>query len=301
VKDWRRDSAPACDLASVWGRQPLARAASAAGESARTEAPASDHCARNVVADKLAHMVHVGLLEAGDELPGERDLCEVFGVARQTVRAALAILESRLMLAISHGRRSRVVGTGRLDEVDAANALKRLPERRAEDVFHALLLIDAEMASQTVRHVGSQALARIDALVALLPRVARDPLCYQMLEYEVRALVYGSCGNRLLADMAMDFYGYASRQRRRLLGDPQCLQRSVDLQVMLADGLRARDAHQVGQVMKEQVEALAALPAQEPCRREEQRLASAIDQPGDRSASTLRQAAADHTLLLQSP
>src|SRR5437016_3519168 len=50
---------------------------------------------RTVVADKLARMIHIGLLDAGDPLPSERSLCEVFRVARQSVRAALGILEGR--------------------------------------------------------------------------------------------------------------------------------------------------------------------------------------------------------------
>lgn len=216
--------------------------------------------ARMAVADKLARMVHVGLLESGDALPSERDMCEVFGVARQTVRAALGILEGRLMIAISHGRRSRVLGPGSLSTVDSADALKRLHERSASDVFQTLQFIEAQATQQAARDIGESTLSQLDVLVALLPRISHDALSYLMLEYELRGLIYGACTNKLLSEMAMDFYGYGSRLRRRLLGDTQWLQRSADLQVALVSAMHERDGNRAAQIMKEQAESLAALP-----------------------------------------
>ena len=232
------------------------------GSSVRTGSPADP--IRAVVADKLARMIHMGLLDAGDPLPSERDLCEVFRVARQSVRAALGILEGRLMLAISHGRRSRVLGPGRLSEVDSAGTLKRLRARQASDINQVLLVLDAEIASLSTANVKTQELDELDVLVGLLPDMARDPLCYLILDYEIRSLIYASCGNSLLADIAMDFYGHASPQRRQLFADRQEIRRNSELQASLVKALRERDSRQAALVMREQAEALAGMPLREP-------------------------------------
>lgn len=219
-------------------------------------------CARTVVAGRLARLVHVGLLLPGDELPSERDLCEVYGVARQTVRAALGILEGRLMVAISHGRRSRVVGTGSLDEVDAAGALKKLHDRRSCEVFQALQLFEEQIASLAVQEIDAPALAQLDTLCSLLPRMARNALSYQILEYEIRMRVYGSCRNKLLADMAVDIYGHASALRRQWLARPSALERSVELQRQIVLALHQRDATMLKDAMREQAQALDGLTFQ---------------------------------------
>jgi GntR family transcriptional regulator, sialic acid-inducible nan operon repressor len=219
---------------------------------------------RTVVADKLAHMIHIGLLDAGDPLPSERSLCEVFRVARQSVRGALGILEGRLMLAISHGRRSRVLGPGRLSEVDSAGALKRLRARQTSDIRQVLLVLDAEIASLSASNAKTQQLDKLDVLVTLLPEIARDPLCYLILDYEIRSLVYACCGNSLLADIAMDFYGHASPQRRQQFQDPEQIKRSSELHTSLAKALRQRDAVKAARIMKEQAEAIAAIPLRSP-------------------------------------
>ena len=215
---------------------------------------------RTIVADKLAHMIHIGLLQAGDPLPSERSLCEVFRVARQSVRAALGILESRLMLAISHGRRSRILGPGRLNEVDSARTLKRLRARETSDIHQVLFVLDSEIASLSAANVKTRELDELDGLVRLLPEIAQDPLCYQILDYEIRSVVYATCGNSLLADIAMDFYGHASPHRRQLFADPEQVKRNSELLTSLAQALRARDARQVALVMNEQAQVLAGLP-----------------------------------------
>lgn len=55
------------------------------------------------IQDNLAELVEVGLLKAGDVLPSERDLSEMYGVSRLTVRQALQALTSRGLLHTQHG------------------------------------------------------------------------------------------------------------------------------------------------------------------------------------------------------
>lgn len=264
--------APGNDLAAAFGMslragrhgeaEPSHRHRESPDSSVQAGLPADP--VRTVVADKLAHMIHIGLLEAGDPLPSERSLCEVFRVARQSVRGALGILEGRLMLAISHGRRSRVLGPGRLSEIDSAAALKRLRARETSDIKQVLLVLDAEIASLSASNVKTQQLDRLEVLVALLPEMARDPLCYLILDYEIRALVYASCGNSLLADIAMDFYGHASPQRRQLFEDPEQIKRSSELHTSLAKALRQGNAREAARIMNEQAEAIAAIAPRAP-------------------------------------
>lgn len=60
------------------------------------------------VFERLREMVAGGELAAGDVVPSERVLMERFGVGRPAVREALQAMQSKGLITITHGGRSRV-------------------------------------------------------------------------------------------------------------------------------------------------------------------------------------------------
>jgi DNA-binding FadR family transcriptional regulator len=72
----------------------------------------SPHVGRPKLAERLIEeligMIETGALQAGDTLPSERVLMQRFGTGRPAVREALQNLQSRGLISISHGERSRV-------------------------------------------------------------------------------------------------------------------------------------------------------------------------------------------------
>ena len=75
---------------------------------------------REQVSERIATMVHSGLLREGDELPSERELASTLGVSRESVRSAIQMLAARGLVEISQGSRTRVLG--------AADDLLRRPK-----------------------------------------------------------------------------------------------------------------------------------------------------------------------------
>lgn len=75
------------------------------------------------VFDRLREMLASGELTAGDTVPSERALMERFGVGRPAVREALQAMQSKGLITITHGGRSRVnaltagVAFNQLDEI----------------------------------------------------------------------------------------------------------------------------------------------------------------------------------------
>src|SRR5689334_13731287 len=65
---------------------------------------ASDTPAFKQIAEQLRASVAAGRLAPGDKVPSESQLMEHFGVARMTVRQALADLRAEGLLVAEHGR-----------------------------------------------------------------------------------------------------------------------------------------------------------------------------------------------------
>lgn len=60
------------------------------------------------IARLLAEDVHGGVLQPGDMIPSERDLCARFGVGRTVVREAMTMLEAMKLIQHQKGHRPRV-------------------------------------------------------------------------------------------------------------------------------------------------------------------------------------------------
>lgn len=106
------------------------------------------------VFQKLRGMIASGELTAGDTVPSERVLMERFGVGRPAVREALQAMQSKGLITITHGERSRV------NSLTAGVAFNQL-----DDI--AKLLLSSEPANidhlKQVRHILELGTVRIAA------------------------------------------------------------------------------------------------------------------------------------------
>jgi DNA-binding FadR family transcriptional regulator len=182
---------------------------------------------KDQISDKLAYMIHSGLLRPGDELPSERELAATLGVSRETVRAAIGVLHARRMIEVSQGARTRVLGTGPFALYDSVSTLSNLKDRSFEEVAEARAAVEVQVIWLAAQRITSQELARMAALVREQEAMFDDPVRFQISDREFHTTLYRACGNSLLVDVVSDFYDYALEYRRRALQRPGAIARSV--------------------------------------------------------------------------
>jgi DNA-binding GntR family transcriptional regulator len=73
--------------------------------------PDREGTAYRQLANVLRERISSGSFSAGQRLPSEKDLHDEFGLARETVRRALAILRSEGLIEVRHGYGTFVVDT----------------------------------------------------------------------------------------------------------------------------------------------------------------------------------------------
>jgi DNA-binding FadR family transcriptional regulator len=218
---------------------------------------------RICVADKLAQAIQFGILQAGDLLPGERELAEAFGVSRQTIRAALGRLQSRLMLAVCHGRRSRVLGPGTLDVIERAKVLRQLTNRTLGHVQQVRAAVDAEIVRCAVVEIDARTLQRLERLVELQQRMEREPACYHLLDMEFHFTIYRTCANPLMMDIAVDLYAQGIDHRRRVLTREGAVAASVEQHRRVVAAFAARDPEAAVAAMQDHLDTIAAHGSEE--------------------------------------
>ncbi len=127
--------------------------------------------AYEVVADRLRRAIHVGLLSDGERLPSERDLAELLGVSRVTVREALRTLQGAGYITRRRGAaHGTMVATPLVDAATLrVSLLERLPEIREVSDFRAI--VEAAAAEAAAGRHDELAVAALDGAVAALDEV----------------------------------------------------------------------------------------------------------------------------------
>jgi DNA-binding FadR family transcriptional regulator len=183
-------------------------------------------------------MIASGLLRPGDELPSERDLAEALGVSRETVRGAIQALETRGMVEVAQGARSRVLGPDGWVTPPPASALARYTP---EEVHTARVLLEVEAARQAAQRIEAEALRHLEFLTEAQGRALGDPAAFHICGAEFHAGIHRAGGNRLLAAFLQEVYGQAQQLRRPALEKPGAAKRSWQDHRRILDAIAARD------------------------------------------------------------
>jgi DNA-binding FadR family transcriptional regulator len=195
---------------------------------------------KDQISDKLAYMIHSGLLRVGDELPSERELASTLGVSRETVRAAIGVLQARRMIEINQGARTRVLGTGPFPLHESVSTLGNLRERSFSEVAEARAAVEVQVIWLAAQRIGANELVRLAALVRDQEAMLDDPVRFQISDRVFHTTLYGACGNALLVDVVSDFYDYALEFRRRALQRPGAIAHSVAEHRAIVAALKTR-------------------------------------------------------------
>jgi DNA-binding FadR family transcriptional regulator len=200
----------------------------------------SKRTVKDQISDKLAYMIHSGLLRAGDELPSERTLANTLEVSRETVRAAIGVLHARKMVDVSQGARTRVLGPGLLPMYESVGALRNLKDRSFEEVSEARAAVELQVIWLAAQRITDSEIARLVALLKEQEQMLDDPVGFQISDREFHVALYKSCGNALLVDVVSDFYDYALEYRRLALQRPGAIQHSVEDHQKIVEALTTR-------------------------------------------------------------
>lgn len=131
------------------------------------------------VAQQVERYVQGNGLAPGDRLPGERELCELLGVSRASVREALRALETRGVVRVRHGKGVFVAAPDEGEQ--ALHQFARLREVGLEELFAMREVLEVPAAGWAAAAASEEQLAGLIATFeqleqAVLARAQPDVL-----------------------------------------------------------------------------------------------------------------------------
>ena len=115
--------------------------------------PRSSANAFEVTVERLGSTIKMGLFGPGEQLPTERDLCELMGVSRTTVREAIRVLTVQGIVRVRRGRSGGTFVCSQLTSPNVMELRKQVQRRGASliEILDHRLVVEtgiAELAAE---------------------------------------------------------------------------------------------------------------------------------------------------------
>ena len=216
---------------------------------------------REQIASSLADLIAAGLLQAGDELPSERDLAAMLEVSRDSVRGALQLLAERSILDIGHGTRTRVRKSPVTVEESRRFDLRQLPDLTDEAVIDARRVLEPDLARRAAQRIDRPTLSRLAKLIDAQEDMLDDPVRFQISDREFHLAIFNAAANPVLSGFASEAYAHAYTYRRELMRHHDGVRLAVDDHRRILAALEARDADAAELAMRGHIDMIASLLA----------------------------------------
>lgn len=142
--------------------------------------------AYEVTVERLSAALKMGLYRTGDQLPSERDLAEIMGVSRTTLREAIRVLVAQGFLTVKRGRTG---GTFVADSITVTN-VRELKQRLRQtgatlnDILDHRWIVEPSIAALAAQRVNRKQVNAMQTLVKQMSQVAEQFSEHRRLDTE---------------------------------------------------------------------------------------------------------------------
>jgi DNA-binding FadR family transcriptional regulator len=195
---------------------------------------------------------------AGDSLPSEAELCEVYHVSRSSVREALRVLSEKGLIEVRHGLGTRVNPPERWDFMDPLVLSAR---RRNDamgfiigDLHEARTIVESEIASLAAQRATSEDRKRMNDSLERMRQSSGDPVAFSEEVYSFHHAMIEAAGNRVLLRMAASIRELLLYTIQLTATLPDAFTATLDEHQAIYHAICASDAGAAGRAMREHLE-----------------------------------------------
>jgi GntR family transcriptional repressor for pyruvate dehydrogenase complex len=196
------------------------------------------------VVGRVLELIRTGSLRAGDRLPPERELIEIFGISRPSVREGLRALSTLGVIESRHG------GGAFVSNLDARTLLApldfylSLTKANFRDAFDSRLVIEVEIVRRAASKANRSDVVILDGIITAHEAVQDDPIGFRILDTRFHEKLSEIAGNAVLQRIAYGLYNLGldfQNFERRTRNDPGLIGRSTRDHADIASAIAAHD------------------------------------------------------------
>jgi GntR family transcriptional repressor for pyruvate dehydrogenase complex len=229
-------------------------------------APVQSQTAFEETLERLGNAIKLGLLEPGERLPAERELCRQLGISRSTLRQALTALVQSGHL---HATRGRSGGTFVAEFPPPADAPSAELLAGWRDACDQRLAVELAVAVLAAERAGAAALAPLDDLIAVMDATLEDFNAFRQADVRWHIGLAESSGSPRLVGAMTEAQGLMTDLISYIAHPPELLAWTNQQHAKLLAAVRRRDGDRAMRIMAEHLKGTehvlaGLLPAVEP-------------------------------------
>lgn len=202
---------------------------------------------------KIKDMLEKGRLKSGDQLPGERELSEVFQVSRSSVREALRTLETQGFLESRQGD-GTYIASKPVESLVSSLASVIFSEKDSQmELFEMRRLIEPQLAYLAAERATQEEIAMMEqALVLQEEAIARGETGTDV-DKSFHYIMAKATKNKVLLRLTDSMRDLLAESRDKYLQVEGRPGKSISRHRQVLDAIKARDGELAAQVMLEHV------------------------------------------------
>lgn len=198
------------------------------------------------IEDQLMMHIHQKHIKAGDKLPSEYKLAELFAVGRSTIREAVKSLVSKGILEVRRGAGTFVRSTEM--PVDDPLCLAQFEDKYklAMDLFEVRILLEPEVAAAACKNATEEEKLHIQQLCDEVEELYLNGENHIQKDMEFHASIAKYSGNRVVEVLVPVIYTavttFANLTNRKLMNETIETHREVTNAILRGDAMGAKCA-----------------------------------------------------------
>jgi len=208
------------------------------------------------VVARVLELIRTGALRAGDRLPPERELIQIFGISRPSLREALKSLSTLGVVKALHG------GGAFVSDLEARTLLApldfylSLTKANFADAFDSRRVIEIEIVRRAAARASRADVAELAGMIEAHATVRDDPLGFRILDSRFHEKLSEIAGNAVLQRIAYALYNLGldfQNFEKRAHSEPGLIAQSTSDHAEIAAAIGARDADRAARAMAEHI------------------------------------------------
>ena len=208
------------------------------------------------VVSRILELIRTGSLRAGDRLPAERELIEIFGISRPSLREALRALSTLGVVRSQHG------GGAYVSDLDARTLLApldfyiSLTKANFADAFDSRRVIEIEIVRRAAAKADRADVDDLQDIIKAHETVRDDPVGFRILDTRFHEKISAIAGNAVLQRIAYGLYNLGldfQNFDRRARSDPGLISQSTTDHSEIAAAIIAHDPDRAAQAMSRHI------------------------------------------------
>jgi DNA-binding FadR family transcriptional regulator len=204
------------------------------------------------IIDSLHNHIVEGNLAHGTELPSERELAEILGVSRFSLREALRVAQTQGLIEITRGRRPRVAEPSARAAADLIAITLRRSSRTLLDLAEARIVLETHIARVAAKKTTDADIAAMQVTVDVIEQNQTNPgICIEQ-DYAFHNRLVKATGNVVFEVMLAPLDELLHEARKETFA--QGVRPVLDGHVAILEAVKKHDPDEAEKAMRDHLE-----------------------------------------------